>query len=80
MNKTTRDGESSLSGDELLERQRGVTCDWHLSQARALVNFDRGRQLDSTLVYAALELRAAIEREFMELLGCLGLVSRQERT
>jgi hypothetical protein len=61
-------GDSPCRGDMLLERSRQVTSDWHLSQARELIAFDAGRELDTVLVYAALEVRAAIERELLELL------------
>lgn len=52
----------------LLEEPRQVTSDWHLRQAKRLLEFDAGRELDSVLVYAALELRASIERTLFELL------------
>ena len=52
----------------LLEEPRQVTSDWHLRQAKRLLEFDADRELDTVLVYAALELRAAIERTLFELL------------
>lgn len=54
-----------------LEAPREVTFDWHIVQAKKWLEFDRGRELDSTLVYAAVELRAAIERYVFELLYLL---------
>ena len=53
-----------------LEAPREVTFDWHIVQTKKWLGFDRGRKLDSTLVYGAIELRAAIERYIFELL-CL---------
>ncbi len=64
----SRGNDSTRTDDALLTRPRQVSSDWHVSQAKALLAIDRGRELDNTLVYAAVELRAAIEREFMELL------------
>jgi len=52
----------------LLEAPREVTSHWHIQQAIRLLEFDSGRQLDTVLVYAAVELRAAIERTLLELL------------
>lgn len=54
-----------------LEAPREVTFDWHIVQAEKLLEFDGGRELDSILVYAAVELRAAIERYIFELLYLL---------
>ncbi len=54
-----------------LEATREVTFDWHIVQAKKWIEFDGGRELDSTLVYAAVELRAAIERYVFELLYLL---------
>ncbi len=54
-----------------LEAPREVTFDWHIVQAKKLLEFDGGRGLDSVLVYAAVELRAAIERYIFELLYLL---------
>lgn len=51
-----------------LEAPREVTFDWRIVQARKWLEFDGGRELDSVLVYAAVELRAAIERYVFELL------------
>lgn len=45
-----------------LEAPREVTFDWHIVQAKKWLEFDGGRELDSILVHAAVELRAAIER------------------
>jgi len=56
---------------KLLEEPREVASDWHIRQAKRLLDFDAGRQLDTVLVYAALELRAAIERTFLEILYLL---------
>lgn len=63
-----------------LEAPRGVTFDWHIIQAKKWLEFDGGRELDSILVYAAFELRAAIERYVFELLYLLkeGKLSRDE--
>jgi hypothetical protein len=52
----------------LLDAPRQVTSEFHLLQAQRLLEFDAGRELDTVLVYAALELRAAIERTLFELL------------
>lgn len=54
-----------------LEAPREVTFDWHIVQAKKWLEFDGGRELDSVLVYAAVELRAAIERYVFELLYLL---------
>jgi hypothetical protein len=53
------------------EAPREVTFDWHIIQAKKLLEFDGGRELDSILVYAAVELRAAVERYIFELLYLL---------
>ena len=65
-----------------LEAPREVTFDWHIVQATKWVEFDCGRELDSVLVYAAVELRAAIERYVFELLHFLkeGKFSGDEET
>jgi hypothetical protein len=52
----------------LLERPREVVSHWHVKQVVRLLAFDSGRCLDTVLVYAAVELRAAIERTLLELL------------
>jgi len=54
-----------------LETPRDVTFDWHVVQAKKWLAFDARRELDSVLVYAAVELRAAIERYVFELLYLL---------
>ena len=54
-----------------LERQRGVTFEWHYDQVKRWLDFDGGRHLDSVLVYASFELRCAIERYLLELLVLL---------
>lgn len=54
-----------------LEAPREVSFDWHIVQAKNWVEFDGGRELDSILVYTAVELRAAIERYIFELLYLL---------
>ena len=59
------------SGVRLLEDPRQVTSEWHILQAKRWLDFDAGRQLDSVLVYAAVELRLAIERTLFELLYLL---------
>lgn len=66
--------------DSLLTRQRGVTSAWHIQQAKRLLAFDAGRHLDTVLVYAAIELRAAIERYLCELLLILrsGRVTKKD--
>jgi hypothetical protein len=51
----------------LLEK-RSVRTDFHLVQTKKWLDFDAGRKLDNVLVYAALELRCAIERLAFELL------------
>ncbi len=53
---------------ELLENPREVSFDWHITQVLRWLNFDGGRHLDSTLVYASVDLRCAIERFLFELL------------
>src|SRR5215471_16394665 len=54
-----------------LEVPREVMFDWHILQVKKWLEFDGGRELDSVLVYAAVELRAAIERYVFELLYLL---------
>ena len=63
-----------------LEVPREVMFDWHIVQAKKWLEFDGGRELDSVLVYAAVELRAAIERYVFELLYLLkeGKLSEDE--
>ncbi len=51
-----------MNCDAILANSRRVTSAWHLQQAKRLLDFDAGRHLDTVLVYAAVELRAAIER------------------
>jgi hypothetical protein len=53
---------------EFLEEPRQVTSAWHYLQAKKWLEFDEGRELDSVLVYACLELRAAIERFWLEII------------
>jgi len=64
----------------LLEDPRQVTGEWHIVQTKRLLAFDAGRHLDTVLVYAAVELRAAIERTLFELLHLLkeGQISEKE--
>ena len=63
-----------------LEAPREVTFDWHIVQATKWLEFDAGRELDSVLVHAAVELRTAIERYIFELLYLLkeGQLSEDE--
>jgi hypothetical protein len=63
-----------------LEAPRQVTGEWHIVQTKRLLAFDAGRHLDTVLVYAAVELRAAIERTLFELLYLLkeGQISEKE--
>lgn len=56
---------------EILDQPRQVTSDWHIGQAHRLLRYDAGRELDTVLVYAALELRLAIERRFLEVVALL---------
>jgi hypothetical protein len=60
---------------DFLTQTRDVTYDWHMIQVMNWLKFDAGRELDNTLIYAAFELRLAIERYFFELLflmkGCV---------
>lgn len=56
---------------EFLENPREVSFDWHITQVLKWLDFDNGRHLDSTLVYAIVELRCAIERFWFELLFIL---------
>jgi hypothetical protein len=56
---------------KLLSEPRDVTSEWHIVQAKRWLDFDDGREFDSVLVYAAVELRAAIERTLFELLYLL---------
>ncbi|HLG93623.1 MAG TPA: hypothetical protein VI546_02195 [candidate division Zixibacteria bacterium] len=51
----------------LLEK-RNVGTDFHLMQVKKWLAFDGGRNLDNVLVYAAFELRCAIERLAFEIL------------
>lgn len=51
-----------------LESPRNVTFEWHIVQVKDWLDFDNSRELDSVLVYAAVEMRAAIERYILELL------------
>jgi hypothetical protein len=62
------------------ETPRKVTFEWHIVQVKNWLEFDKGRELDSVLVYAAVELRAAIERYIFELLLLLkdGKLSEDE--
>ena len=53
---------------DFLEEPREVTFDWHITQVKRWLEFDGGRILDSVVVYAAFELRLAIERYLFELL------------
>jgi len=53
---------------KILEDPRQVSGDWHIFQAHRLLAFDAGRELDTVLVYAAVELRLAIERRMLEIL------------
>lgn len=54
--------------NSLIEEKREVSYDWHLAQAIKWLKYDNGRELDSILVYASVDLRIAIERYFFELL------------
>jgi len=54
-----------------LEEKRQVTFDWHITQVLKWLKYDKGRKLDSVLIYASLELRCAIERYLLELLYLL---------
>ncbi len=54
-----------------LEAASEVTFDWHIVQVTNWIEFDAGRELDTVLVYAAVELRAAIERYIFEFLYLL---------
>lgn len=53
---------------KFLEEERQVSSAWHYIQAKKWLDFDRGRESDSVLVYTCLELRAAIERFWLELI------------
>jgi len=76
------EGEVFQMNIPFLEAPREVTFDWHIAQATKWVEFDAGRELDSVLLYAAVELRAAIERYIFELLYLLkeGKLSGDEET
>jgi hypothetical protein len=65
------EGEVFAMNIPFLEAPREVTFDWHIVQATKWLEFDAGRELDSVLLYAAVELRAAIERYIFELLYLL---------
>lgn len=54
-----------------LEERRQVTFDWQINQVLNWLKFDNGRNLDSVLIYASLELRCAIERYLFELIVIL---------
>lgn len=66
--------------EAILVKPRGVTSGWHLQQAKRLLDFDAGYHLDTILVYAAIELRCAIERYLCELLLLLrsGRVTKED--
>jgi hypothetical protein len=59
----------SVETQALLEAPREVTAAWHIRQAKRLLETDAGRELDSVLVYVALELRTAVERCLFELIA-----------
>jgi hypothetical protein len=69
--KLERRGDVFQMNIRFLEAPREVTFDWHVVQATKWLEFDAGRELDSVLIYAAAELRAAIERYIFELLYLL---------
>lgn len=52
----------------LIEEPRHVTYDWHIVRVINWLRYDNNRYLDNILVYAAVDLRIAIERYFFELL------------
>jgi len=54
-----------------IEQNRQTTFDWHISQVLKWLKFDDNRKFDSTLVYASIDLRIAIERYIFELLDLL---------
>jgi hypothetical protein len=62
---------SSYMDISFIEASRESTFDWHIVQVKKWLQFDGGRKLDSALVYASVELRAAIERYLFELLFLL---------
>ena len=60
-----------MTDTSFLEEKRQVTFDWHITQVLKWLKYDKGRKLDSVIVYASLELRCAIERYLLELLYLL---------
>ena len=70
----------AMSCESILVTPRGVTSRWHLQQVKRLLDFDAGRHLDTILIYAAVELRCAIERYLCELLLLLrsGKVTKED--
>ena len=51
-----------------LEENRQVTFDWHIARVIKWLQYDNNRFLDNVLIYAAVDLRIAIERYILELL------------
>lgn len=54
-----------------LEYSRQVTYDWHIARVSKWLHYDNNRYLDNILVYAAVDLRIAIERYILEQLFLL---------
>ncbi len=51
-----------------LKENRQVTFDWHIARVIKWLQYDNNRFLDNILIYAAVDLRIAIERYILELL------------
>lgn len=82
MGKERPPGAEEIMDTKFLEKRREISFDWHITQVLKWLEFDNGRQLDSVLVYASVELRCAIERFWFELLLVLkgqNLTPEEER-
>jgi hypothetical protein len=53
--------------ESLLQRERQVTSEWHLGQAKALLDYAQENCSASALVYSSLEARIALERFVFEM-------------
>ena len=71
-----------MNETQLIEEARQVTFDWHIVRVMNWLRLDRGRLLDNILVYAAVDLRCAIERYMFEFLLILkdGKLNEEEKT
>lgn len=62
---------NNISQINFLEENRQVNFDWHIARVSRFLQYDNNRNLDNILVYAAVDLRIAIERYLLELLVLL---------